>query len=134
MPDYKKGNYEIGYQRPPRFRQFPKGKSGNPKGRPRKQAPEQYQENIDQQIIELMMGAPTTFPRGKKSQPFIITLIQRLQADALKGNRTAQKMLLNWFSEVLGRNEVDKARLRKMMQGYRQAPTFIDMILNIVEK
>jgi Family of unknown function (DUF5681) len=33
------GNYEVGYGRPPKARQFTKGKSGNPGGRRRKSGP-----------------------------------------------------------------------------------------------
>jgi hypothetical protein len=33
--DEKKNNYEVGYGKPPRRSRFPKGQSGNPKGRPR---------------------------------------------------------------------------------------------------
>jgi hypothetical protein len=33
--DEKKGDYEVGYGRPPRRTQFQQGHSGNPKGRPR---------------------------------------------------------------------------------------------------
>jgi hypothetical protein len=33
--DKKQGNYEVGYGKPPRSRRFSKGRSGNPKGRPR---------------------------------------------------------------------------------------------------
>ena len=29
-------NYEVGYKKPPKSSQFKKGKSGNPKGRPKK--------------------------------------------------------------------------------------------------
>lgn len=33
--DEKQGKYEVGYGKPPRRTRFPKGQSGNPKGRPR---------------------------------------------------------------------------------------------------
>ena len=33
----KKGNYEVGYCKPPKHAQFVKGQSGNPKGRPKGQ-------------------------------------------------------------------------------------------------
>ena len=35
MGDKKIGNYETGYGKPPRHMRFQKGRSGNPKGRPR---------------------------------------------------------------------------------------------------
>jgi hypothetical protein len=33
MPSEKKGDYEVGYGKPPRDTRFPKGQSGNPRGR-----------------------------------------------------------------------------------------------------
>ena len=36
MAKKKKGDYEVGYGRPPKKTQFKKGKSGNPKGRPKR--------------------------------------------------------------------------------------------------
>src|SRR5690348_13772489 len=33
MPSDKKGDYEVGYGRPPRHTRFKKGRSGNPRGR-----------------------------------------------------------------------------------------------------
>ena len=34
MPPEKKGDYEVGYGKPPRHTRFAKGQSGNPRGRP----------------------------------------------------------------------------------------------------
>jgi Family of unknown function (DUF5681) len=34
MPSEKKGDYEVGYGKPPRDTRFPKGQSGDPRGRP----------------------------------------------------------------------------------------------------
>jgi Family of unknown function (DUF5681) len=34
MPRKKKHDYEVGYGKPPRHSRFPKGQSGNPRGRP----------------------------------------------------------------------------------------------------
>ena len=34
MPSENKGDYEVGYGKPPRDTRFPKGQSGNPRGRP----------------------------------------------------------------------------------------------------
>src|SRR5712671_1668086 len=34
MPPDKKPDYEVGYGKPPRDTRFPKGQSGNPRGRP----------------------------------------------------------------------------------------------------
>ena len=35
MPRDKKSDYEVGYGKPPRETRFVKGRSGNPRGRPR---------------------------------------------------------------------------------------------------
>jgi hypothetical protein len=35
MPREQRGDYEIGYGKPPRHTRFAKGQSGNPRGRPR---------------------------------------------------------------------------------------------------
>ena len=35
MPHEQRGDYEVGYGKPPRHTRFAKGQSGNPRGRPR---------------------------------------------------------------------------------------------------
>ena len=36
VSESERGDYEVGYKKPPRNRQFRKGKSGNPAGRPKR--------------------------------------------------------------------------------------------------
>jgi len=39
MPTGTKGDYQVGYGKPPRNAGFKKGQSGNPRGRPKKTLP-----------------------------------------------------------------------------------------------
>lgn len=45
--------YEVGYGKPPRHTRFVKGRSGNPRGRPRKAAPNTSQTDIERLFSEV---------------------------------------------------------------------------------
>lgn len=49
--------YEVGYGRPPQSSRFPKGRSGNPSGRPRRIAPEELE-------IGALLTEPVTVTKG----------------------------------------------------------------------
>ncbi len=83
-------DYKVGYGKPPKKGQFEKGKSGNPKGRPKES------RNLKTDLIEVLHGKVMVKEGGKelkltKQQ----ALLRRMMADALQGNHRAQTLLLN---------------------------------------
>lgn len=86
--------YEIGYRRPPKSGQFKKGKSGNPKGRPKGASNflKVLEKELDQSIVVSENGKKKTITR-------LQAMVKRLVAGALQGE---QKALLT-LVEVLRR-------------------------------
>jgi hypothetical protein len=78
--------YEIGYKRPPKSGQFAKGKSGNPKGRPKG-------SNNFITILEKELGQSISVNENgkKKTVTRLQAMVKRIVAGALQGD---QKSLL----------------------------------------
>ena len=75
------GNYEVGYGRPPPAHRFPKGKSGNPAGRPKKR----NRKPID---VAAVLNEPLVVKKSgvrRKMSPFEVGL-RRLVERSLKQN------------------------------------------------
>ena len=79
---------KVGYKKPPRHSQFPKGKSGNPKGRPK------ASKNMGK-ILEEILSEPITLREGEtvrrmnKAEAMMQSLIHK----ALKGDIRALTMV-----------------------------------------
>ena len=94
--DRQSEDYEVGYGKPPRHSQFPKGASGNPSGRPKK--PSGFEAKF---LKELDSPLPIT-EDGKRK---IITkgegIGKQLINKALKGHVPSIRLTANWRQQAL---------------------------------
>jgi hypothetical protein len=78
--------YEVGYGKPPKAGQFEKGRSGNPKGRPRgSRSVESMLDKVTQESI------PVTENGRTRRMPKSEAILRQLIAKALSGNLGAIK-------------------------------------------
>lgn len=81
--------YEVGYGKPPQHTRFQKGRSGNPKGRPRKAAPNSF--NI---LGKLLSQKKTIYEDGNPVRVSLYELFfRKLLADGLAGKSQSLKLL-----------------------------------------
>jgi hypothetical protein len=97
-----RGNYEIGWGKPPVGVRFKKGQSGNPKGRPR------GTRNLKTDLRELLQEKVVT---REGERPVQISTQQALLRSTLirglKGDVRATTNILNLMVRVLGVEEAD---------------------------
>ena len=87
-------DYKVGYRRPPRHGQFKKGKSGNPRGRPR------GRRGFATDLIEELMRLIVVTEGGKrKSITKQRALMTSLVNKALQGNAKAMAVVLGLMRE-----------------------------------
>jgi hypothetical protein len=88
----------TGYKNPPKHSQFKPGKSGNPRGRPKK--------DKDTGLIKLtgrLLNQPTVITKnGKREKASIVeALILKIIQDAFAGNTKAQEFLLKYYLQYV---------------------------------
>jgi hypothetical protein len=110
MPKPKKGDYEVGYGRPPRHSQFRKGKSGNPKGRRRGAT----------SLLDLLRKAleeKVTIKEGGSTRkiPKRVAIAKQLVNKAVSGDNKFVKLILEMIgpSSERGRQEELEASHRE---------------------
>lgn len=103
----KPRDYDIGYGKPPQEHRFRKGQSGNPRGRTRKDTrtlppPAGLQEtfvNVAHQPLTMTVnGRQVTTTRFEAA-------VHRLSADALKGDKRAMKLFLDYAHRHMAQAE-----------------------------
>ena len=89
-----KGDYEIGYRKPPAGRPFQKGRSGNPSGRPRKKdLPELLAAAVDEPVYVTTEGERR---RITKREAIVTQLVNKSTTADLR----ATKLLIDMLKEV----------------------------------
>jgi len=98
----KKGNYVIGYGKPPKNTQFQPGQSGNPKGRPK--GVKNLANDLDEELSEKI----TITEAGKQQETTKQrAMIKTMFAKALKGDTRAANVLINL---ILGLEQSKQAK------------------------
>jgi hypothetical protein len=97
---FKFPSYEVGYGKPPADRQFVKGKSGNPQGRPRKKPQRERIPSVDPSTRERFLKSTkheVTIREGDtvSKTPLTDAILKAESVAALKGNTHAQKNFLD---------------------------------------
>lgn len=90
MPKKRDANYEVGYGQPPRRTQFKKGRSGNPKGRPRgsRNATTLLKEALNEQVVITENGRRRTITKKE------VIITQIVNKAASGDHRSIQLLLL----------------------------------------
>jgi hypothetical protein len=103
-------NDNVGYGRPPKHSQFQKGKSGNPKGRPKgaKDAASIMNELFFKPLTITHNGKPTKFP-------MIAVVVVRMLTLAIKGDPKAMKLALDTYAKLIPTK--DSSSIADLMAG-----------------
>ena len=98
--------YEIGYRRPPESGRFKKGKSGNPKGRPKGSTNflTILEQELGQSIVVNENGKKKTITRMQ-------AIVKRIVAGALQGDL---KALMTLF-EILRRTKFEESGVEALL-------------------
>lgn len=94
--------YEVGYRKPPKEYQFPKGRSGNPKGRKK-------QETTIRAIMKKIIAETVTakLPEGERSMSALEFVLRSSRNRAAKGDNRATDQFINLTMMAFGIGEPD---------------------------
>jgi Family of unknown function (DUF5681) len=90
------GEYKVGYGKPPKAKQFKRGRSGNPKGRPKgsRNLATDLADELGEQITVREDGRPRRISKQR-------ALIKALMAQALQRDVRATATILSLYARVI---------------------------------
>lgn len=98
--------YEVGYGRPPKHTQFRKGRSGNPKGRPKRS------KSLGQELLDELNRKITITENGEARRVTKLqALVKSLIANAIKNDGRSIKVLMEALSLLEPRSGEDENAL-----------------------
>lgn len=120
--------YEIGYGKPPVEHRFAKGRSGNPRGRPKGAKNKASQVNTDygrkptEDFLLMEAYRPVTIREGDQviQLPAIQAVFRALGVSAMKGNRLAQKTMAEMVQRTEAVHHQTKFELFSTMFDYKR--------------
>jgi hypothetical protein len=91
-------DYEVGYRKPPKNRQFQKGVSGNPKGRPKKTL------DFDSELLREVKSFVTLNDNGVRRRISKLQgIVKQLTNKAMSGNIPALRTCVAFLQQAHGR-------------------------------
>ena len=100
----REGEYEVGYGKPPKPTRFKPGRSGNPRGRPKRR------RNVHTILMETLYRPVTVTEKGRrKSVPAIEAMTMRLMKSALEGDVKAIDRIARLLPLVQGAHADEEA-------------------------
>jgi hypothetical protein len=117
--------YLVGYGKPPAQHRFVKGRSGNPKGRPRRRQPAAEQErgvSHADRLILLEAYRPVTIREGDTviEMPAMQAAIRALGISAMKGSRLAQRALAELVRDAEAKHRSETEATMEAMIDYKR--------------
>lgn len=96
-------DYEVGYKKPPRNTRFKRGRSGNPKGRPKgaKNLRTELAEELQERVLIREGGKPRRVSKQR-------AMLKRLAEKALQGDTRAASLIVNMVARFLVQTEDDE--------------------------
>lgn len=107
-------DYKVGYRRPPKSTQFRKGRSGNPRGRPRKTPKPSHDTQLQSLDDTILREWHRPISIRENGEPVEITageaVIRATFNNAIKGDRLGAEFLLRWKDIADERQAAQKSK------------------------